>query len=780
MNVPVSGWGMESGTAPRRSGEITGPRRLLRRLVQVVAEPITPQERLDQIVSMIAAELVAEVCSLYVLRPGEILELFATQGLEKSAVHRTRMRVGEGLVGTIAARGQLINAADAQNHPAFVFRPETGEEIYRSMLGVPILRGGMVVGVLTIQNKVRRVYSEDEVEAMQVIASVLGEMVVSGGIIDLETYGDLRHIAPESSRLSGIRIVDGIGIGPAWLHEPQVPILKLIADDLDLERMRLDRAVDALHRTLDAMLAQRELGAGEQRDVLEAFRMFAGDSGWLRRIREAVATGLTAEAAVRRVREETRVRIGHASDPYLRERLFDLDDLADRLLRHLAGRTLVHEHAQLADNTILVARTLSAADLLEYGRDRLAGIVLEEGSRTAHVTIVARAMEIPLIGRVAHAMATIETGDIIAMDGAHGQIYVRPGGDVIDAFTKSVQAHAASRQMFESLRDLPSVSADGIAVSLHVNGAFLIDVSEIERRGAEGCGLFRTEFAFMTGQVQPDTETQADHYREAFERAAGKSLLFRTLDIGSDKKVAYWRLPPEDNPAMGWRAIRMALDLPTMLRVQLRAMLKAAAGRKLSVMFPMVSQVAELDRAIAILEIEKDRAARRGEPLPERIEIGVMFEVPALYWQLPQLLRRIDFLAIGTNDLTQFLFAVDRGNPIVGDRFDVLSPPLLCLVEDLVERCRAAGVRLSVCGEMAAQPLEAMALLGCGIRHLSMPPSEIGPIKAMVRSLELAPLRRYTARLAHRPEASVRDWLRAYAIDHGVMLPGTEFEFFQS
>ncbi|MEO1016325.1 MAG: phosphoenolpyruvate--protein phosphotransferase [Pseudomonadota bacterium] len=775
MNAPLRGWGTANTAEPRR-GEVTGARRLLRRLVQVVAQPITPQDRLDQIVGMIAAELVAEVCSVYVLRPGEVLELFATEGLEKSAVHRTRLRVGEGLVGTIAAQGQLINAADAQNHPAFVFHPETGEEIYRSMLGVPILRGGMVVGVLTIQNKVRRVYREDEVEAMQVIASVLGEMVVSGGIIDLETYGDVRNIVPEPSRLSGLRLVEGVGIGPAWLHEPRVPILKLIADDPEKERGRLDLAVDALHKTLDAMLDHHELRDGEQREVLEAFRMFAGDSGWLRHIREAVSTGLTAEAAVRRVREETRVRIGHTSDPYLRERLFDLDDLADRLMRHLAGKPLVQEHGRLPQNTVLVARMLSAADLLEYGRDRLAGVVLEEGSRTAHVTIVARAMDIPVIGRVPQAMTTIDTGDIVALDGTHGQVYVRPNPEVMDAFGRSVQAHIASRKMFEAMRDLPSVSADGIPVGLHVNGAFLIDIDEIERRGAEGCGLFRTELAFMTGQVHPDTATQAAHYNEAINRAAGQRLQFRTLDIGSDKKVPYWRIPAEDNPAMGWRAIRMALDLPAMLRIQLRAMLRAAAGRPLSIMFPMVAHIAELDQAIAILELEKKRAAKRGEPLPETLEIGVMFEVPALYWQMPQLLKRIDFLAVGTNDLTQFMFAVDRGNPTVSDRFDVLAPALLTLVLDIVDRCRMAGVRLSVCGEMAAQPLEAMALVGCGVRQLSMPPSDVGPIKALIRSLELAPLRNYVRQLAQRPEASVRDWLRAYAVDHGAVLPKAELE----
>ncbi len=775
MNAPLRGWGAKKAPAPLHEREITGPRRLLRRLVQVVAEPITPQERLDRIVSMIAADLVAEVCSLYVLRPGEILELFATEGLEKTAVHQTRMLVGEGLVGAAAASGQVVNAADAQSHPGFVFRPETGEEIYRSMLGVPILRGGMVVGVLTIQNKVRRVYGEDEVEAMQVIASVLGEMVVSGGIIDVETYGDVRELAAEPNRLSGTRLVEGVALGPALLHQPYVPIRKLIADDPVAEAERLERAVDALHQTLDAMLDRHDLAIGEQREILEAYRMFAGDRGWLKRIREAVTTGLTAEAAVRRVREETRIRIGHASDPYLRERLVDLDDLADRLLRHLAGRSLNEHHETEGENFILVARNLSAADLLEYGRNKLAGVILEEGSRTSHTTVVARAMDIPIIGRVPSAMATIENGDMVALDGAHGQVFVRPGPDVMEAFARSVEAHVASRQAFEALKNVPCISLDGIAVSLYVNGAFLVDLDEMERCGAAGCGLFRTELAFMAGQVHPDTTTQAAHYTEALDRAQGKPVQFRTLDIGSDKKVAYWSIPPEDNPAMGWRAIRMALDRPAMLRAQLRAMLKAASGRALSLMFPMIAQLAEYDRAVEILEKEKVRLQSAGLELPQSIEIGAMFEVPALYWQLEGLLQRVDFLALGTNDLFQFLFAADRGNPTLNDRFDVLSPPVLAFMLDMVERCRRAGVRLSVCGEMAAQPLEAMALIGCGVRHLSMPPAEIGPVKAMVRSLEMAPLKRYLQQLSLRPEASIRSWLRCYGHDHNVRLIDSDY-----
>ena len=377
----------------------------------MVAEPVSPQQRLDRIVGLIAANLVAEVCSVYFNRAGEMLELFATVGLAAEAVHHTRMRVGEGLVGTIAAQGKVINTADAQSHPNFRYFPETREEIYHSFLGVPILRAGKVVGVLTVQNRARRAYAEDEIEAMQVIASILAEMFASGELIDQSKYADVTADAAVMRRLDGARLVEGVAIGRAWLHEPRVEVTRLLAESPQAELTRLDRAIGELREALDQMLATSDLVGGEQREVLEAYRMFAHDTGWLRRIREAIGTGLSAEAAVRRVQEETRVRIGHASDPYLRERLIDLDDIANRLLRHLVGKALSHDPAGLPDDTILVARNLGAADLLEYDRRKLRGVVLEEGSKTAHVTIVARAIGIPMVGRIEGVMDALDPGN---------------------------------------------------------------------------------------------------------------------------------------------------------------------------------------------------------------------------------------------------------------------------------------------------------------------------------------------------------------------------------
>jgi phosphotransferase system enzyme I (PtsP) len=777
--APTGGRGLpELAGEGRRSAEFSASRRLLQQLIAITALPVTPQQRLDRIAQLIAANLVAEVCSVYFNRAGEVLELFATVGLAAEAVHRTRMRVGEGLVGTIAAQGVVINTAEAQEHPNFRFFPETGEEVYHSFLGVPILHAGRVVGVLTVQNRARRVYAEDEVEAMQVIASLVAEMFASGRLVDQSKYADLTATTAEMRRLDGLRLVEGLGIGKAWLHEPRVVVTRLLADNPQAELAHLDDAIARLRETLDHMLATSDLGGGEQREVLEAYRMFAHDTGWLRRIREAIGTGLSAEAAVRRVQEETRIRIGHASDPYLRERLIDLDDIANRLLRHLVGKTRSHDPAQLPDETILVARNLGAAELLEYDRRKLRGVVLEEGSKTAHVTIVARAIGVPMLGRIEGVMGVVDPGNMLALDGDNGQLFVRPNEDILQAFQNAMRTRSEHRRIYEQVRDLPAVTRDGIPVALSINAAFLIDFAEMDAVGAEGCGLFRTELAFMTRTRYPDPDSQAAHYLEVLEHARGRPVVFRTLDVGSDKHLPYWRMPPEDNPAMGWRALRIALDRPTILRGQLRALLRAAAGRTLHLMFPMVAEVAELEAARRLLDMETARAAARGSGLPTRVEVGAMLEVPSLYWQLPALLRRVDFVSVGSNDLFQFLFACDRGNPALIDRYDVLSPPALSFFRDLVERCRAAGVQLSVCGEMASRPLEAMALIGLGVRHLSLAPSEVGPVKVMLRSIDAAPLEQYLRRLLDLPDHSLRGRLQAYAQDHGVALPTSVYQPF--
>ena len=761
-----------STAAPERSeGHVTATRRLLRRLRGIMAGSGSAQERLDRIVRVVAVEMVAEVCSAYVMRAGEVLELFATEGLRPEAVHRTRLRIGEGLVGIIAATARPLALADAQSHPDFAYRPETGEEIYHSLMGVPILRGGQVLGVLVVQNRTPRRYSEDESEILQTIAMIVAELIASGELVNPLEMAESRSGASLPLRLDGIRLNPGLAVAPAVLHEPKVVIRQVVAEDADAETERLHRAVGAMQEAIDRLVdASRGLGPGEHRDIIETYRMFAADRGWLGRINEAVRSGLTAEAAVQKVRDETRSRMMQVTDPYLRERLYDLEDLANRLQRFLAGQAPGIAEREMPTEFILVAHAMGPAELLDYAPQRIKGLVLEEGSPTAHVVIVARAFDIPVVGRVAEATRQIEAGDLVILDGEHGTVLTRPRADILQTVADTIAARTRRRAYYETLRDTPAVTRDGVAITLLLNAGLLLDLAQLQPTGAAGVGLFRTEIPLLTRNAFPDVADQTAFYRRAYETAEGKPIVFRTLDIGGDKVLPYLAHTAEDNPAMGWRAIRIGLDRPAMLRQQLRALLRAAGGRDLFVKFPMIAEIAELEAARRLLGKELARLIDEGHEAPHSVQVGVMLEVPSLLWQLPALLPRIDFLSIGTNDLAQFLFACDRGNPRLAERYDLLSAPMVALCREVVTQCRAAGTPLSMCGEMAGNPIEAMMLIALGFRTLSVTATAIGPVKTMIRSLDAASVGHYLDEIGERPDHSLRRWLEAYARDHAVAL----------
>ena len=590
-----------------------GPRLLLRRLREVMAEPVTAQARLDRIVVLIASNMVAEVCSLYVARADGPLELYATEGLNREAVHLTTMMPGEGLVGLIAATAEPLALSDAQNHPAFSYKPETGEEIYQSFLGVPVLRGGATLGVLVVQNRARRTYSEEEIEALQTTAMLLAEMIVSGELQSITGVGaPIAVRRPES--LIGQPIAEGLGIGHVVLHQPRIAVAKIIADDISMELDRLERAIEAMRASVDDLIDRNDDGrTGEHREVLEAFRMIAHDRGWLRRLREAVASGLTAEAAVERVQNDARARLQRQTDPYLRDRLHDLTDIANRLLHQLAGQSLVLLPSELPENAILVARSMSPAALLDYDRSRLRGVVLEEAGASSHVAIVARALSIPAVSDLPNITEIVEQGDAIIVDGVTGEVQVRPQPDIEAAYSEKARLRARQQDQYRALRDAPSVTADGVTIGLHMNAGLLIDMPHLEETGAQSIGLFRTELQFMLASSFPRLNAQELLYRTVLDAAGDRPVTFRTLDIGGDKMLPYMKRLDEANPALGWRAIRIGLDRPALLRTQLRAMLRAAAGRELKVMIPMVSTVAEFLAARELFD-QRDRLRQALRP----------------------------------------------------------------------------------------------------------------------------------------------------------------------
>ncbi|MEI9804532.1 MAG: phosphoenolpyruvate--protein phosphotransferase [Pseudolabrys sp.] len=753
-------------------GALGGPRVLLRRLREVMAEPVSAQDRLDKVVVLIAANMVAEVCSVYVLRVDGTLELYATEGLKREAVHETVLKSDEGLVGLVASEANPINLSEAHTHPAFSFRPETGEEIYHSFLGVPVLRAGNTLGVLTVQNRARRTYTEEEEEALQTTAMVLAEMIASGELSSIAKPG-AEPVARHTMHVHGMSLSDGIALGHVVLHEPRVVITNVIADDVPRELKRLDAAVAALRADLDRMVEHRDVAdGGEHRDVLEAYRMFSYDQGWLHKMREAVSTGLTAEAGVERVQSDTRARMLRASDPYLRDRLHDLDDLANRLMRVLMGQDHAPGREQLPDNAIVVARSMGPAALLDYDRKKLRGLILEEGGPTSHVSIVARALGIPAVGEISNATGLVEPGDAIIVDGSTGHVHMRPPQDIEAAYGERVKLRARRQAQYRALRDRPCITKDGHKMALMINAGLTIDLPHLNETGAAGIGLFRTELQFMVADTLPRTGEQLTLYRTVLDAADKRPVTFRTLDIGGDKVLPYMRNFEEENPALGWRAIRLGLDRPGLLRSQVRAMLRAAGGRELRLMFPMIAMVEEFDKAKALVEVELTHLRRHGHALPERVHIGTMLEVPSLLFQLDELFERVDFLSVGSNDLMQFLYAADRGNNRVSHRFDPLSTPVLRALKEIADKGSKHGKPVAVCGELASQPIGALALAILGYRSLSLSPSAVGPVKALMLDLDCRKGEQAILPFLAQPvgSVSIRHKLEGFAAAEGLQL----------
>ena len=748
---------------------IGAPRILLRRLREIMAEPESPQTRLDQIVVQIAAIMVAEVSSIYLSRPDHSLELFATEGLNPEAVHNTHMQPGEGLVGYIAKNAEFLNLSDAQSHPSFSYRPETGEDPFHSFLGVPILRGGKLLGVLTVQNRVRRHYHEEEVEALQTTAMLLAELIVSGEIANVnEVADDLAH--KHAQTIEGQAFTDGIALGHIVLHEPRVVVTKFISEDSALERSRIRQALGKLRITVDDILSRGNTTAGEHREVLEAYRMFAYDRGWSDRLLEAVSTGLTAEAAVERVQSDTRARMLRQKDPYLRERLHDLDDLSNRLLRILDGRSSTASQEDLPDDTILVARHMGAAELLDYDHTQLRGLILEEGSATSHVVIVAKAMGIVAIGDVSGILSEVDQGNAVIVDAESSKVHVRPTSDIVQAFSDKVRFRAKRQKQYAALNDKPSVTLDGQKVELNINAGLLVDLPHLTESGADGIGLFRTELQFMISSVFPRFKQQRDTYSSIVQAANNKPIVFRTIDIGGDKVLPYFKQAKEENPAMGWRAIRISLDKPGLFRTQVRALLHASANRELRILLPMITIVEEFEQAKKLIDREVEFMKLHDYQAPTKVLVGCMLEVPALIWQLDKLLPLVDFISIGSNDLMQFVFASDRGNVKVGNRFDTLNPAFLRMLRHIVIETDKYDVPLTLCGEFAGKPLEAMALIGLGFRSISVSPASIGPVKTMILSLNAQDVQDFVLSGLDTKVSSLREDLISFAREKQIII----------
>ncbi|MDC1397120.1 phosphoenolpyruvate--protein phosphotransferase [Octadecabacter sp.] len=736
----------------------TQSRKLLGRLRDIMASGDAGQARLDEIVRLIASSMRADVCSIYLFRDVETLELCATEGLEQDAVHQTRLRLGEGLVGRVARTKRVVNTGDAPSSKGFRYMPETGEERYSSFCGIPVQRLGETMGVLVVQSLESREFTADEVYALEVVAMVLAEMNELGAFAGDGAALRARHQDPLMVR--GTIGQEGAAGGNVYLHEPRVVVTNLVADDPDAEMARLREAVDTLRVSVDEMLTQTAAVNKDQKQVLEAYRMFANSRGWMKRMEADIAQGLSAEAAVEKEQSLARTRMGQA-DSYLRDRLHDLDDLSNRLLRILTGQGGNTTGDDMPENPVLVARNIGPGELLEYGK-QLKGIILEEGSVGSHAAIVARAWAIPLVIRAEGIVAAALNGDPVLVDGEQGIVHLRPDDTVQAAFRDKIAMQAEAQVRYASIRDLPAQAKCGTVIALHMNAGLMADLPSLESSGAEGVGLFRTELQFLVRSQMPKRAELSALYARVMDAAQGRRVAFRTLDIGSDKVLTYMKPNDEPNPAMGWRAIRVGLEKPGVLRMQLQALIRAANGRPLSVMFPFVAQLEEY--RMARVELDKAMAREKilGHPLPETFEIGAMLETPSLAFAPDVFFEEVDFISIGGNDLKQFFFAADRENERVRRRYDTLNVSFITFLEQLIARCKQHNTPISFCGEDAGRPIEAVAFAALGLRSLSMRPASIGPVKHLLRRLNLDEVKQVMDDARARGDQSARGAISDY------------------
>ena len=735
---------------------------LLKRLKEALAEEGEGQKRLDRLTHLIANSMDTEVCSVYLLVDNKTLELCATEGLDPASVHKTRLRIGEGLVGLVARDAKPINTDNAPSEVGFRFMPETREERYSSFLGVPIQRLGETLGVLVVQSRISRLFSDDEIYAIEVVAMVLAEMTELGAFVG----GDENLKAPHqySVLIRGGIAHEGAASGNVLLHEPRVVVTNPFAEDTIIEQKRLQDAIQRLKGDVDGMLNTALKGATEEhKKILEAYRMFANSKSWLKRMEEDIESGLSAEAAVEKEQSTVRARMSRVADAYLRDRLHDLDDLSNRLLRILTGQGN-SDHTDFPESPILVARNIGPGELLEYGRN-LKGIVLEEGSVGGHATIIARAMAIPLIINASAITTEALNGDHVLVDGDQGIVHLRPDDNVKNAFSEKIAMQSKKLERYQKLKDVPAVSKDGITINLMMNAGLMGDLPSLENSGAEGVGLFRTELQFLARNSIPKRGELAALYSRVLDAAGQKKVIFRTLYVGSDKVLPYMRPTDEPNPALGWRAIRLGLDKPGIMKMQLQAFFRAANLRNISIMFPMIAQFGEFIQARELLKTVLENERKMGHSIPKNVEIGAMLETPSLVFAPKQFFELADFISIGGNDLKQFFYAADRENERVRKRYDTLNVSFLNLIKQIVIRCEETSTPLSFCGEDAGKPLEAVCLLAMGIRTLSMRPASIGAVKALIRDINIIELRRVIDQALVSGEQSIRpkveSWIKA-------------------
>lgn len=729
---------------------------IIKNIRQALSEKEKPAERLKHILNLIAEGLNADAAACFTAVDETSLELLSAAGDDDADLPRT-IRFGEGFIGEIAASKRSLSCSENVGYG------------FNAALGAPLLRWNKTSGLIVLFNRGVRIYQIDELETLDTLCLFLTETLSSEEMVSYKKELVKSRGLNFKDHLKGVVLNKGFGVGSAVVHRRRQAITEIFAQDKLKEQARLDDARERMNKSLDEKFNSTRLGLGEHTDILETYRMFARDKGWYKKISQNIESGLTAEAAVERAYEDMWNKMSGTNDVYLKERLHDLRDVADRLRSFLSGDDK-SDMLQTDDDIIIIAQTMGPADLMDYDYKKIRGLIIEDGTPTMHVAIVAKALNIPVIAKIYGIYKDVKDHEILAIDGENGFVYVNPSEELIRKFKSRQKNMSELLSQLAKLKRFANKTLDGVRISLNVNIGLDFDFDYIDSTKCDGIGLYRTEIPFMSSEKMPDVARQTEFYKKLMDKSGRKKVIFRSLDVGSDKLLPYWSNMKEDNPAIGWRSIRITLDRRAILRKQMKAFLTAAAGKELNVMFPMIASLEEFTEAKETLMLEYEKQKRHGAPLPAKMNVGLMIEVPSIIFQLDDVLKVADFISVGTNDLAQFIFACDRGNPRITERYDVLSAPFLRVMREIVKKADKAGVPCSVCGEMAGIPVEAMALIGLGYRRLSMAGSAYAPVKNMVRTLRVDDITDYIQTLLKSPKRSLRAQLYAYAYDHGIAI----------
>jgi len=735
----------------------------LERITQAVTLADNRQQVLELIVDRVCCELQVEVCSIFLAdHDRDQFILKATQGLNPESVNRLHIGFNEGLVGLVGQRGGPVHLKSADSHPAFHYVEEVQEDDFSAYLGVPIIYQRRVLGVLSIQQRDARQFELDEetflITLATQISSVLSNTETDLLIDESEQHRPVRCI-------HGIPASNGVAVGIAKVILPSLDITRVPqrgVENIDDEINKLRKAVKRTHIQLEKMSNRMKgLVSEQERSLFDAYQQILGSEGLEKEIEEKIKSGNWAPFALKMVIKEHLKAFRSMEDPYLKERANDIEDLANRVLGNLLRRESRKLEPQAG--TILVAESITASMIAELPLDKISAVISITGSSTSHAAILAKALGLPAIMGLEPCQISRLDGKNMIVDAYNGQIFVSPDLASINHYEKLVNDELRFFKELEKDQSLPNTCKDGTSIALLVNSSHPIDLEKAQKSGADGIGLYRTEIPFMREQQFPSEETQVQIYKNILKGFDGMPVTIRTLDIGGDKQLPYFKIN-EDNPFLGWRGVRITLDHPEIFLVQLRAIFKASIGIKnLKIAIPMIATIDELDESFRLIhqafeEIETEIKDKERKLYPPKI--GIILEVPSTIFQLQQIIKRVDFISIGTNDLIQYLLAVDRNNQKLRNLYSHFQPAVLQVLKLVVEQCQSSEIELQICGEMASDPLAAIILIGFGYRGLSMSAGSLSRVKRAISRFSIVEMEALAHKvITYETEAKVKSVL---------------------